>query len=58
MSPGSAAVAAISDHLLDPESLALHRIEINIRPENAASIAVVRKLGFIHDLVHGQLPAG
>lgn len=24
----------------------LHRIEVNIRPENAASIAVVRKLGF------------
>jgi len=26
--------------------LQLHRMEINIRPENAASLAVVRKLGF------------
>jgi ribosomal-protein-alanine N-acetyltransferase len=27
-------------------TLGLHRIEVNIRPENANSIAVVRKLGF------------
>lgn len=38
------AVALAGDHCV--ESLGLHRIEINIRPENAASLAVVRKLGF------------
>lgn len=27
-------------------TLGLHRLEVNIRPENAASLAVVRKLGF------------
>ena len=27
-------------------TLGLHRVEVNIRPENAASLAVVRKLGF------------
>ena len=26
--------------------LGLHRVEVNIRPENVASLAVVRKLGF------------
>lgn len=38
------AVALVGDHCL--QTLGLHRIEINIRPENAASLAVVRKLGF------------
>ena len=38
------AVAMLTDHaLLDME---LHRIEINIRPENQASIRVVEKLGY------------
>ena len=38
------AVAMVSDYaLLDME---LHRIEINIRPENSASLRVVEKLGF------------
>lgn len=40
------AVAMLGDHLLSPRGRALHRLEINIRPENAASLAVVRKLGF------------
>ncbi|KGN36506.1 N-acetyltransferase GCN5 [Knoellia subterranea KCTC 19937] len=38
------ALALVADHAFG--ELALHRIEINIRPENAASLAVVRKLGF------------
>ena len=38
------ALAMAGDHVLD--TLGLHRIEVNIRPENAASLAVVRKLGF------------
>lgn len=38
------AVALAGDHCLF--ELGLHRIEINIRPENAPSLAVVRKLGF------------
>lgn len=38
------AVAMAGDHAFF--GLELHRLEINIRPENAASLAVVRKLGF------------
>ncbi|MGL5929623.1 MAG: GNAT family N-acetyltransferase [Dermatophilaceae bacterium] len=38
------ALAVLGDHLLGP--VGLHRIEVNIRPENTASLAVVRKLGF------------
>lgn len=38
------AVALVGDHLFRDRRM--HRIEINIRPENAASLAVVRKLGF------------
>lgn len=38
------AVALVCDHLFG--SLGLHRIEISIRPENAASLRVVEKLGF------------
>ena len=38
------AVAMASDHCFDV--LGLHRIEINIRPENTASLRVVEKLGF------------
>lgn len=37
------AVALAGDHVLG--ELGLHRIEINVRPENHASLAVVRKLG-------------
>jgi ribosomal-protein-alanine N-acetyltransferase len=36
------AVALAIDHLFD--SLGLHRVEIDIRPENAASLRVVEKL--------------
>ena len=39
-----AALAVGADHAFG--TLGLHRVEVNIRPENAASLAVVRKLGF------------
>jgi len=38
------ALALAGDHALGP--MGLHRIEVNIRPENTNSLAVVRKLGF------------
>ena len=38
------AVALATDHCF--KTLGLHRMEINIRPENAASLRVVEKLGF------------
>lgn len=38
------AVAMATDHCL--LALRLHRVEVNIRPENAASLRVVAKLGF------------
>jgi len=38
------AVAMATDHSFGP--LGLHRVEINIRPENAPSLRVVEKLGF------------
>jgi ribosomal-protein-alanine N-acetyltransferase len=38
------AVAMATDHCF--EGLGLHRVEINIRPENTASLRVVEKLGF------------
>jgi ribosomal-protein-alanine N-acetyltransferase len=38
------ALAMAGDHALG--TMGLHRIEVNIRPENTNSLAVVRKLGF------------
>lgn len=38
------AVALATDHCFG--AVGLHRVEINIRPENAASLRVVEKLGF------------
>ncbi len=38
------ALAAVVDYAMGP--LGLHRVEVNIRPENAASLAVVTHLGF------------
>src|SRR6478752_1592126 len=38
------AVALAVDHCIG--TLGLHRVEVNIRPENAASMRVVEKLGF------------
>lgn len=37
-------LAALVDHAM--YGLGLHRVEVNIRPENAASLRVVDKLGF------------
>lgn len=41
------AVALATDHCFD--TVGLHRIEINIRPENVASLRVVEKLGFRYE---------
>jgi ribosomal-protein-alanine N-acetyltransferase len=38
------AVALATDHCFD--TLGLHRVEVNIRPENGPSLRVVEKLGF------------
>lgn len=38
------ALALAGDHVFG--TLGLHRLEVNIRPENANSLAVVRRLGF------------
>ena len=37
-------VALVTDHCFT--TVGLHRVEVNIRPENAASLRVVEKLGF------------
>ena len=41
------AVALVSDYLFN--QIGLHRIEIDIRPENAASLRVVEKLGYRYE---------
>lgn len=38
------AVATVVDHLLGPD-VGLHRVEIDVRPENARSLALCRRLG-------------
>lgn len=44
MSIAPMCLAALVDHSV--YTLGLHRVEVNIRPENAASLRVVEKLGF------------
>lgn len=39
------AVALLADHLMDPDGRALHRIQLEIVPDNVASLAVADKLG-------------
>lgn len=40
-------VALVTDYLMD--QIGLHRVEINIRPENQASLRVIQKLGFRYE---------
>ena len=44
------ALAMVLDHCFGP--VGLHRVEANVRPENAASIRVVEKLGFREEAYH------
>lgn len=46
-------VALAVDHCLGPAGL--HRVEINIRPENSASLRVVEKLGFRYEGMRARL---
>lgn len=40
-------VALVTDYLMN--QIGLHRVEINIRPENHASLRVIQKLGFRYE---------
>jgi len=44
------ALALVVDHCF--RGVGLHRVEADVRPENAASLRVVRKLGFVEEGVH------
>ena len=44
------ALALVLDHCFGP--VGLHRVEANVRPENAASRRVVAKLGFVEEGLH------
>ena len=44
------ALALVLDHCF--REVGLHRVEANVRPENAASLRVVRKLGFREEGLH------
>lgn len=44
------ALALVADHCFGP--VGLHRLEADVRPENAASLRVVEKLGFAREGLH------
>lgn len=44
------ALALVLDHCFGP--VRLHRVEANVRPENAASLRVMDKLGFVREGLH------
>lgn len=44
------ALALVLDHCYGP--VGLHRVEANVRPENAASLRVLAKLGFRAEGLH------
>ena len=46
----TSALALVLDHCFGP--VGLHRVEANVRPENAPSLRVVRKLGFVEEALH------
>jgi [ribosomal protein S5]-alanine N-acetyltransferase len=47
------AVALVTDHCFT--AVGLHRVEVNIRPENRASLRVVEKLGFRDEGIRQRL---
>ncbi len=47
------AVALAVDHCFGP--VGLHRVEVNVRPENTASLRVVEKLGFVDEGMRRRL---